>query len=339
MKASAYIWNFIINEVLYYSNDKEGKSFLKLINYSDYIDTPKNEIYSDTIEEMAESLSLVDLTKNIKLKKVFFDNFKKVADYNKRRCFNEDDFFSNKESKLFFLKEMIKNPDLYELNFFRKKLSTEDLNTGLLNYIKSITKNNSATQWEDIVGIPNTNKLLLLFKLSTLTKEDMNMFSHISFREKYKELEFNNIFNLDVETENIIDVSPESFYNIHIKLKEIEIKKIFPQYSQYRIGNICSFLNAMFEECLESKKLEINSEESIYITSNEEVYKKDKKNTALLTKDLSSMIPIILENYFENKVIKTSDINKFAKEFGNKIMLKETLEELPQNKNKIMRKI
>ena len=341
MKASAYIWQFVIHELSTYSSEKKWKNFLTLINYSDYISTPRGEIYSDTVDDMAESLSLVNLNENIKLKKVFFDNFKQVANYNKRKCFNNDEFFSNKESKSLFLKEMIKNPDLYELHFFRKTLSIEDLNTGLLNYIKNIIKNTSVTIWEDLIDVTDTNRLLGLFKLSSLTKEDISIFNYISFKEEYKQLEFNKIFNLAIEKENIINVTPDSFYNIHIKLKEIEIKKLFPQYTQYKILNVSYFLNTMFEECLESKKLEINIEESIYITPDKEVYRKDKKRVELLTKDLLDIIPIILETYFENKVIKKSGIKELAKDFGNKIILKETLEELPQSqvKNKVIRKI
>lgn len=343
MKVSAYVWDFVLNQIADYNVDNsQWLKFLKLTKNNQYLNTPKDEMYSDLIEEMAEEVSQIDLKTDQKLKEIFFDNFKTMPDYYKKKCFDDDNFLSTKEDIAYFLREMIKNPEIYELFLFRKKLTVDQLNIGIMNYIDSSIKENKSNIWEDILSIANINKLLTLLKLSSLKEEGIASFKHMEFKDKYKQLEFNNIFLLEKANEDIIEINKEDYYSIHVKVKELEIKKSFPDYSQEKVESIFHFLNIMFQECLESKKFIIdkkNSEESIYLTNNKSIYEKDKKVAELFKKELVELIPIIQKKYFNNSMLNKSEINTIAKDIGQKIILKGNLEELPTNKVKKMRKI
>ena len=307
-----------------------------------YLKDPNEELDYEVTWEIATKLENLDLEASDKMRDLFFGHFKYVSENEKKRIYrNTDSKAFTKEVKQYYIDHMIKYPSIFDLYYFRKNMTTEQMEIGLMNFLNQETNEETTYKkfWDNYMNAKTMNKLLELLATPDLSKKLYENYSKIKFLNKYKQLHFNNLANIKQENKQYIEMTEAVLYNFEIIFNKLEIIKTYPDLNGKMTDEITSFIEKLFKHCIvlreDSHDKILNSHSNgnymlSYLTDNKELYEKNKKKVALLEQEILNLVPqIIIE-------IKQIDRNydEVLENFANKIMFKYQLnEDIKEDKN------
>lgn len=298
-----------------------------------YLKDPNEELDYEVTWDIATKLENLDLETDEKMRDLFFGYFNFVSESEKKRIYrNTDSKVFTKEVKQYYINHMIKYPSIFDLYYFRKNITTKQMEIGLMNFINQKTNEETPYEkfWDNYMNAIATNKLLELLGTPDLSKELYESYSKIKFLSKYKQLQFNNLANIGQEKKQYIEMTEAVLYNFKVVFNKLEIIKTYPELNGKMTDEITSFIEKLFKYCIELREDShdqiLNSHSNgnymlSYLTDDKQLYEKNKKKIDLLEKEILNLVPqIIIE-------IKQIDRNydEVLKNFADKVMFKHQL--------------
>lgn len=351
MKIPKELWFQIIDFVNEKENENNHKNyvikFLNELKINDFDSYLGDQITYDIILDMSINLENINSEKNELIKDSFFKYYKDINFDEKKRIFrNVDNNIFNKEFKSYFIKNMIKYPDVECLFYFKKYLSPEILQDGLKNLFNQtkfncIKNQNYNDYWENNLESKNIKKLLDLLDIANLTKEDLTKFNKIGFINDYNQLRFDKLLKSEkLNNKNFIETKEETMYSIEINMNKLVLSNEKGTTGRNN-DEIFEFIKTIIitsselEEWKKTKKIE----NSFYLISNDIEKFNCAKKIDFIKENILDYFDIISNEVKEikNKVLIPDEVKKKAGEIGRKILLKCNLEEnlLTTNKKQI----